>query len=263
MGGVHPHHDVDRWWDEAAPIGPARAARRNRWVGPALLVAAFLVFKWTANPALATAVGCLKFGWDEFRISRYLKRRDPDRTRGRVVARFYLAAGFWRVSVVALSMPFVLLLIAMGVGQVGPIPPNVESSLMAAIVTALGGFVVSALIAGAATVDALVHDVPVWLGREARRAYLADLWPPTSSAQRSIRGNWASALILGALMSSAVFAILAVYLLFPFLPPLLFFLPFGIPVAMMAWIERGGRRIFAASPEACWGPVREVNHARA
>ena len=81
--------------------GPEETGRRRGlgWLLVGLL--ALLVFELTADPALAVAVGCVKFGGEGLATAQWLRRVDPDRRRGRVVARFYTAAAFWHVAGVA------------------------------------------------------------------------------------------------------------------------------------------------------------------
>ena len=64
-----------------------------------LLIVAWLVFELTAQPALAVAAVCVKFGWEDFRTARWLRRSDPDRLRGRACFWLYVASGLWKTAI--------------------------------------------------------------------------------------------------------------------------------------------------------------------
>src|SRR5205823_1721793 len=49
------------------------------------------LYELTTQPALGAVAVCLKFGWEDFRTARWLRRRDPNRRRGR--ACFWLYVG--------------------------------------------------------------------------------------------------------------------------------------------------------------------------
>ena len=108
----------DDWsstWPEVVsdPAEPGFWSRlfSSRLAWPLVLVVGFLLFELTADPALGILLGCLKFGWDELRFSRRLRRQDPDPVRGRVCARFYEAFALWKVSLVALGVMFLAIMI--------------------------------------------------------------------------------------------------------------------------------------------------------
>src|SRR5947209_18895965 len=65
------------------------------WHGPftwtGLLAVGWVLYELTAQPAVGAVAVCLKFGWEDFRTALWLRRRDPDRRRGR--ACFWLYAG--------------------------------------------------------------------------------------------------------------------------------------------------------------------------
>lgn len=75
---------------------PAESTKREWW--PWLFpVAGFLLFEWLANPVVATVVGCLKFGWQDFRTAVWLGN-DPHRARGEALRWCYLAYSVYRVA---------------------------------------------------------------------------------------------------------------------------------------------------------------------
>ena len=80
---------------EIEPTGSGGLFARLPWW--LILAVACVVTELTAHPAIGVSVLCLKFGWDDFRTSAWLRHRDPNRQRGEVCSWFYLASGLWRV----------------------------------------------------------------------------------------------------------------------------------------------------------------------
>src|SRR5690349_9796317 len=73
--------------------------RRPSLVLPALLMLGIVVYELTAQPGLGAAIACTKFGWDDFLTARWLRRRDPNRRRGRASFWLFVAAGLWKTAV--------------------------------------------------------------------------------------------------------------------------------------------------------------------
>src|SRR2546421_118232 len=94
------NHEDNEW-------GPAR-----RWHGAftwtGLLVVGWVLYELTAQPALGAVAVCLKFGWEDFRTARWLRRRDPDRGRGRACFWLYVGNGLWKTALVALVILFAM-----------------------------------------------------------------------------------------------------------------------------------------------------------
>src|SRR5579883_1732807 len=78
----------------------------------ALFLLGLLLYELTSQPGLAAAVTCVKFGWSDFQVARWLRRVDPDRGRGRTCFWFYLAFGLWKVAILATVMMITLLFFA-------------------------------------------------------------------------------------------------------------------------------------------------------
>lgn len=72
---------------------------------------AWLLFELTANSALVAVVACLKFGWYDFRNGLWLYRTDPRKERGLASFFFYLALGFWKISLSAVALTFGILIV--------------------------------------------------------------------------------------------------------------------------------------------------------
>jgi hypothetical protein len=67
-----------------------------------------LLYECTAQPGLAAAVACAKFGWADLRSVLWLRRVDPDRRRGATCFWGYLTFGLWKVAV-ASTLAMILL----------------------------------------------------------------------------------------------------------------------------------------------------------
>ena len=72
------------------------------WSGFA--VVALLVFELTRQPALGVATLCLKFGWQDFKTARWLRRFDPCQARGLACWWMYTGWGLLKVVLAAEAM---------------------------------------------------------------------------------------------------------------------------------------------------------------
>jgi hypothetical protein len=229
------------WHEEFAP----RATNRLAW----LLVVGlgFLVFELTADPALGMLLGCLKFGWDELRLSRRMRRLDPNRTRGRVCARFYQAYALWKVSLVALGAMFVVIMIHAALvdnlqPRGRPRPDGPPREFVTAALIWMGGFAIAGGASLLAVVSAWRNKVRVWVGKDRNRLKPVLL---------SVILFWGTPLLLA----------LAIPLLSLFGPPNLNIAgPLGFmvlmmvlyPVGVLVTLDRLDSRIGARSPAECW-----------
>jgi hypothetical protein len=241
------------WPEFALEPKPGLWARicSSRLAWPLVLVAGFLLFEFTADPALGILMGCLKFGWDELRFSRRLRREDPESVRGRVCARFYEAFALWRVSLVALGVMFLAILVhgalhdrARPPGQ--PAPEEPPREFITASLILVVGFGAAALSSMLAVIAALRHRVKVWVGYRHNRIkpillsvilfwgvplLLVAFFTPLMIAAAPAPGKPAVGLLIGVMF--VVF-----YVIFPV----------GL-LLFVGWVES---RIAAHSPVECW-----------
>lgn len=221
--------------------------RRNRLVWLLSLAAAVVCFELTANPALSVALGCLKFGWHDFQLGHRLKRADPNRARGRVCARFYVAWGLWKISIVATGLMFgAAILSAFILGRNRNPNPPVADPAFIAFMTACGlatlGFGLSAIVTSFAALSALRHRIRVWVGEQ---------------------DNQVKKLLMSALITH--FTVLGLFLAIAFggqifaqprspafVQALVFGVLFGVPVMIVTVLGTLEHRIVATSPEQCW-----------
>lgn len=181
--------------------------RRPSLVLPALLAIGILVYELTAQPGLGAAIACTKFGWDDFLTARWLRRRDPDRRRGRASFWLFVAAGLWKTAVTGVVVLFAVAFVdALVRRQAGGGRPPAEV-LAGAFAAALIGFFLSTLATARAFLTALRHRVRLWIDSRVHYDRRADHWPPASTDGRRNRAGAVlfTALFLGMLVLLTVF----------------------------------------------------------
>jgi hypothetical protein len=239
-----------------------------------LLAVGWIVYELTTQSALGVAVVCLKFGWGDFRTAVWLRRADPSRGRGRACFWLYLSSGLWRAAAVASVMVFAIPLLASGLGAGFRV---LERQFLGAILTVVGGVVLSALATGVAVVVALRWGVRLWLHPAVHAARTENLWPPQAAGAGQV--NRAGR----AVVTMLVVAFFLVLVLIPVVmaaaqirpgpagnganvPALVFTLCImavivGGAAAALAVKDLLVRKVVAATPEECWEDQRsgEVN----
>ncbi|HEY7428066.1 MAG TPA: hypothetical protein VH682_27780 [Gemmataceae bacterium] len=148
---------------------------------PALFLAGWLLYEFTAQPGLAALVACAKFGWTDVRTAFWLRRVDPDRPRGRTCFWSYIAYGLWKVAVMAtltmIVLGFLSVLVDRGRGQ--PPANNGFSPVLNGVLTAaVLGFGLSLPAHYIALWSALRNNVRIWQGHAPNRARKERFWPP-------------------------------------------------------------------------------------
>jgi hypothetical protein len=161
---------------------PSDDAERRRWrfavSWPLLLLFGWLLYEVTTQPALAVVTICLKFGWSDFKTAFWLRRVDPIRARGRACFWMHVASGFWKTAVTALVPLFTLPLLIDAFGQKPAAGNGPIVHFIGAVLTAIGGFLLSALTTAVAAALAWRHHLRLWLNRAIHRDCREDNWPP-------------------------------------------------------------------------------------
>jgi hypothetical protein len=238
------------------------------WLSPlvwsALGLLAFIVYEATMQPALASAMLCVKFGWEDFRTAFWLKRKDPYRPRGKACRALYLASGLWRVSISATALFFVFIAIE---AKPAPRPqagqPNAAGAALVPFLTAFFGYCLLALTTCRALGLALYHGIKFWLDPAVHRARRQQIWPPSLVCKEKL--NRINGLLLVAMFviffPLVLLAIIAGAIIAnAILGPIQFVVgigglsagTFGIPIAMLALKDFICRRIVARTPDECW-----------
>ena len=151
---------------DANPITDETSSDGHDWGSLVSVGIAFLIFELTASPALSVLVGSLKFGWKDFKQAFWVKRLHPERIRGMVLARWLIAAGFWKSSGAAWA-----LVLSLGIyhelrGPAGLIElgPHGKSILESLGLLLCFGFLATGFMSIIAVFSGLRHSVRVWLG---------------------------------------------------------------------------------------------------
>jgi hypothetical protein len=237
--------------DQAPPLGEDRPRRRWRfpfgWLG--LLALGWVLYETTHQPALAAVAVCLKFGWEDFAVARWLYRVDPDVARARASSWLYFAWGLWKTASVAFLMSVGFALV---VPRVAPAPPGLQAALLSFLgtsLTTLIGFAISSLATGCAVALAWGGGRRLWLDSAVHHARNLGHWPPTLLCEG--RRNRLGVLLLTALGVWFLVGLIVVLTLAPGL---------GCPLSLLAPMllvgtrEAVSRRVRATTPEECWGP---------
>ena len=249
----------------------------GRWIRASAWIIAIVVFELTADPSLVVMVGCTKFGWEQLRAARWLRRTDPDKRRGRACRWFYVSWGLWRISVVATLMMFVVLFLFEGLRHRLGAPPRRGNEppvqfIVAFLMAFFGiGFATMTSILG--VLSAWRGGVRVWVGAEAIDGWRVKSWPPLGPPRKP---NRVALLLLTAVPIAAVSILLPVAafvvgiaatvarriggdgaFVATMLVGVMLCLVAGV-IAMMVLVDASKRRIEASSPADCWGDQLET-----
>jgi hypothetical protein len=172
---------------------PRRASFRFSW--PSFLLLAVLIYELTSQAWLSITLLCTKFGWEHFRTALWLKRRDPDRARGRIGFWIFAAAGLWRAAMTGFVLMFVYATLTADKNRnQGPPPQFIEATIVAIV-----GFLTSAGATLFALAIARWHRRTIWLDADMHRPRALELWPPLTTGP-----NQAGTLILTSMIVVAV-----------------------------------------------------------
>jgi hypothetical protein len=257
---------------ERSPNQPERVSHpwRSGAVWSGLLLIGLLIYELTSEPWLGAAVSCTKFGWQDFRSAFWLRRVDPDRTRGRICFWFYLAHGLGKVALWSLVLTFALTFLLSLFINAGPQGLGVRLSffslMLGALLAAGVGFALSSVTTLLATYFAFRRGVKVWVGSAPHWARRQRYWPPRyGTLNEAELVAWVVMLTLVPPTSIVVVVALGQILpndpfLWFVLTACVFFLPlivtaifFGVVVPL----------VFAATPLECWPllPAEDVFEA--
>lgn len=266
--------DDDRFdespWDEDQAPASSSVFRYWDWMIAGSL--AWLLFEVFAQPAVSIVVASLKFGWTDFANGAWLWWRDPLHDRGRACGMFYVAAGFWRITVTTLLLLVVtgvaIAVINSGQPPQGPPAAGKDDATIAGISMMVVGFcfVLSALTSVLATLMSLRLTSQIWLDPRVRECRRFSEWPPAPRGNNQIsRVVTTSLLFLAMILLSVSFAIAAQDGRRRGPPdggfPWLMLVPIGGMVGAGVLIL-GGRtwvlkRVAAPLPSACWPELLE------
>jgi hypothetical protein len=246
--------------DEAVEFGGADSPGRWRgivtWSG--LLTASFVVYEVTNQPALGTAVMCLKFGWQDFKTARWLWRYDPWRARGRACWWMFVAWGLWKVAALAVGVNIVVLSAMAVIENLnGKLPPDrLWGAFIGAGLTSIAGLELSAVATVWALIAAARNRTRLWLDGSARRSRLQGHWPPYVSSRRPF--NRLRILHPSAGIALVIFG--AGGVVGHAMRPFGFSEQWRVGVTLCFWLAGGALmkwlklRVLANTPDECWPP---------
>jgi hypothetical protein len=222
------------------------------WTG--LLAAAYVVYELTRQPALGVAALCLKFGWEDFKTARWLRRFDPRPARGRTCWWMYVSWALLKVVVAAFGLNVLIalaILFSIFVMRFPAVKHEIELAAMGALIT----FVVGISLCFATTLGTLKlasrHGIPLWLNSSVSFGRRTRAWPPfdpTLSAENQLVllvSTLTLCVILPAFMLAAAFPEMRLHC----------FCLLGVAYLFFFRMIRAKHvQLFANSPAECWPP---------
>jgi hypothetical protein len=152
------------------------------WLG--VLVACLALCEMTNYPAVATALLCVKAGFDDFRTANWLRRRDPVPERGRATWWLYVARGFGVSGIVAVAVSLIVVVVGLFElfwrgGVLGPWWDRILWTTAGALVPGAACALLSSLAFRVALFQARRNHLSLWLHGAILRARERDTWPPS------------------------------------------------------------------------------------
>lgn len=241
-------------------------AEGGAWLVWGVLVAvAVALYEIAQQPALLGTTIALKFAWGDARTGWWIRRRDPNRRRGKAHFRLYLGFGLWKAAgaafVLGILFGFIDSIVRKPAAQ--PVAQNlvffhmVVGSVLGSLALAyLGSFACFS-----AFVSAVRESFKLWLNSRVAADRVRDRWPPTQGESNAV--VW-----MGYATGIALMLLVVLILLVAFAWLANKFNPAATGIAMLvlfgtlafraaAFLDRGGyeHRFRAASPEAAWSEL--------
>ena len=248
-----------------APDSPRARRLPFTWLG--LLAAGWVVYEITAQPALGTALVCLKFGWEDFRTACWLRRTDPDPVRGRACFWAFVAWGLCKTTGLAYALCFAILL---GIGWTEQLIRHrllagnggLTEALIGVAVVTVAGFLVCSLATARALWLARQHGLRLWVNSSVKSARRHGWWPPTVAVGEANRlGVLLVPLFLSLFMGSVLTVAWTATIVESVVGRLQGFLaalfPFGtlvVGIAVPMRVHLSAAHFTANSPAECWPP---------
>jgi hypothetical protein len=241
---------------------PLDDERPSRWAflfsWPSFLLAGWLLFELTSDAFLGVTVFCLKFGWEYFRTAFWLRRRDPDRARGKMCFWAFLGCGLYRTACTGTILLFTVPWIVMALQGPGV---AVRAEAIEAGLVALFGFLACGLVTLRAFGMALWHRKRIFLNWEINRARANDTWPPTATGPNRadvLITTFMIVFLLPVLLCAAI-ALVSVAVLIPQLQAVpqmmlvMMTIAFFLVASAILWArDILQRKVLARLPEECW-----------
>jgi hypothetical protein len=161
--------------------GQASDGPESRWQSPltwlGLVAVAWVLFELTYQPAVGTAVICLKFAGEDLRTANWLRRYDPHRTRGWACWWLYVAFGLLKAAGVGALTEIVMLASLMRLVG-GPGQDRIYQASIGAAVLVTASLSLTFLAGAVAVEFARRARVRLWLDGVPGVARRRGFWPP-------------------------------------------------------------------------------------
>jgi hypothetical protein len=146
--------------------GATDDALRTHHYGQWLVVAGLIVLGWLIFPPLAVVTACLAVAARDIRTGRQLARSIPSKAGGTICARFSYAWGAWKLGTAGIALMFISVAFFPDPKEGGEVP----SWFVAAALSGMGGFTVSAALTALGLLAAYRSGMRVWIGEGVNRA---------------------------------------------------------------------------------------------
>lgn len=244
--------------EESADRRSALARLFLSW--PGLILLGLLIFELTSLASLGVVILCCKFGVEDFRTAWWLRRRDPDRSRGRTCFWLYAAWGLWKVAITATTLMLVFG-IASAFDRAQVAQNQVPDGFIEAGLTAFFGFTVSGVATSCAFLRASRRKISLWLDGGVHWSRRHDSWPPSDEPFN--RTNKLGPLIFTALTVLGFPCFLTGIIVIAsqvaqqerIAMAVFVFLLVGVPVLGLWLADRLKVRFQARLPSDCWGYI--------
>ena len=254
--------EQSQWPDDPETDFAAPAVVSTRlWL--ALLGIGWVLLELTADPVFVVIAACSKFGWNDVLTAFWLRRRDPNRRRGRTHFWFYVANGLWKVTIVAFGLSFVIIIISGVTGEIEN--DQVPKQFVACMLLSTCTLFLSATATWIAVAKAWWGGVKVWVNSTVHRARRSRIWPPEVSGNNHVNWLVVTAFIPGVLIGIIALALVALVGIerAPNQPGPGFMLPMfgfliGVPITILWLQDRVLKIICVESPLQCWSDTASL-----
>ena len=175
-----------------------------------LVVVATVLFVWFAPAMLAAMTPCLLAGWRDLRVARWLRRVDPDRLRGRLVARCHIVQAMIKICCISFVLLMTIVCLEVGRESAGgtKLSPDGQAppSVIAIMVIWLACLPIAWLVAMWTVCSAVGNHRRLWLGPESTAAWRSGYWPPLAPANYRQSANGVKWVIWMAVIPTTVLA---------------------------------------------------------
>lgn len=226
------------------------------------LVVALVVYETTSQPALAAMFACVKVGWDDFSLARWLFRVDSRRKGAILRSAVYVAWGMAKIALTATLVMMATITIMELLRWAGQPWIQLVRALWGALAALFIGMTLSAAVTLLAVLLAWASGQKLYVGNAVARAREGSYWPPIDPGgpgffhQSGNRVSWLLSLswlltiTFGGLFIQTAMAQKAANRLVAHQMAAPWILALG-GGAVLAYFYLG-RKVIAKNPEECW-----------